>query len=125
MLRSALMRARNATDLEPLLLITEIDENVLTAENSGRALVNLTHAMREAVRYILLNDVERRVMVKPYTDPARPGETMWMTEAGPPGTRPIRSFRSCMATSWSRLRSAMTACPPCGYLDATRTYKRE
>jgi hypothetical protein len=104
------MRARNGTHLEPALLTTEIHENVLTAENSVRALVNLTHAMREAVRYILSNDVERRVMVKPYTDPALPGETMWMTEAGPPGTRPIRLFWSCTAMTWSRLRQSMTVC---------------
>jgi hypothetical protein len=63
-----------------VLLITKINTNVLTAENLVRALVNLTHAMREAVGYILLNDVERRVMVKPYMDPAWLGETMWMTE---------------------------------------------
>jgi hypothetical protein len=35
---------------------------------------------RKVVRYILLKDVERRVMVKPYPDPARLGETTWMTE---------------------------------------------
>jgi hypothetical protein len=67
-LRLAQIWARNATHLEPALLITEIDENVLTAENSVRALVNLTHVMTEAVRYILSNNVERRVMVKPCTD---------------------------------------------------------
>jgi hypothetical protein len=64
----------------PVLLITEIDTNILTTENLVRALVNLMHAMREAVGYILLNDVERRVMVKTHMDPARLGETMWMTK---------------------------------------------
>jgi hypothetical protein len=99
MLHLALMRARNATHLEPAQLITKIDKNVLTTENLVRALVNLTHTMREAVWYILSNNVERWVMVKLYTDPTRPGETLWMTKAGTPGTRSIRSFWSCMASS--------------------------
>jgi hypothetical protein len=42
--------------------------------------VNITPATRKVVRYILLNYVKRRVMVKPYPDPARPGEMMWMTK---------------------------------------------
>ena len=80
-LRSALMRARNATHLEPAQLVTEIDENVLTAENTVMKLVNLTPAAMESVRYMMSNDVERRVMVKPHPDPSRPPEeTMWMTE---------------------------------------------
>jgi hypothetical protein len=73
-------------------LIPKLDKNILTVENLVRALVNLTPTTREAVRYILSNNVERQIIVKLHTDPAQPGETMWMTEAGPLGTRLICLF---------------------------------
>lgn len=67
--------------LKPVQLITEMDENVLTAQTSLKAISNIAPVAQESMRYLFSNDVEKRVMVKPYPDPNRVEETMWFTEA--------------------------------------------
>ena len=79
-LRAALMKARNTRNLEPASIVTELDESLLTAENSMKAIGNFVPMMIEPIRYMMSNDIDTRELVKPYPDPARPEETFWMTE---------------------------------------------
>jgi hypothetical protein len=65
MLRLVLMQESNMRHLEPVQLITKINKNILTAENLVRVVVNIPPATREAVLYILSNNVKRRVILKP------------------------------------------------------------
>ena len=69
-------------DLRPAPLVTELDENVMTARTSAKALANVAPMAQEAARYLFSNDAGPRTMVKPGPDPARPQETTWFTEEG-------------------------------------------
>jgi len=70
----------NRTKLQPAQLITEMDENRLTAETSLKTIANLSPMAKESVRYLFSNDTEKRLLVKPYPDPSRVEETTWFTE---------------------------------------------
>lgn len=69
-------------DLRPAQLVTELDENVMTARTSAKALASVAPMAQEAARYLFSNDAGPRTMVKPGPDPARPQETTWFTEEG-------------------------------------------
>lgn len=75
-------RRRRGKSLEPAVLTTEVDENVVTARASAKAIASLSPMAKESMRYLASNDVERRVYVKPYPDPRRVKETTWLTEEG-------------------------------------------
>ena len=79
-LRKALVKARNTRDLKPASLVTELDESLVTAESSMKAIGNIAPMAIESIRYMMSNDVDTRVLVKPFCDPARLEETFWMTE---------------------------------------------
>lgn len=61
-------------------LITEVDENLMTADTTMKALGNISPIAQESVRYLFSNDTEPRLLVKPYPDPSRVKETSWLTE---------------------------------------------
>lgn len=63
-------------------LITEVDENLMTADTTMKALGNISPIAQESVRYLFSNDTEPRLLVKPYPDPSRVKETSWLTEQG-------------------------------------------
>ena len=66
--------------LKPATLITELDENLLTAESSIKAISNISPIAQESVRYLFSSDTEKRLLVKPYPDPSRVEETTFFTE---------------------------------------------
>ena len=66
--------------LKPATLITELDENLLTAETSIKAISNISPIAQESVRYLFSSDTEKRLLVKPYPDPSRVEETTFFTE---------------------------------------------
>ncbi|KAL7537886.1 hypothetical protein ACHAXR_011720, partial [Thalassiosira sp. AJA248-18] len=81
-LQTTLIQSAGNRKLKPAQLITEVDENLLAAEISMKAISNITPVAQESMRYLFSNDTEKRIFVKPYPDPARPEETTWFTEDG-------------------------------------------
>ncbi|KAL9182512.1 hypothetical protein ACHAXT_013164 [Thalassiosira profunda] len=79
-LQSTLVQHGAGSRLQPAPLVTEIDENVLAAESSMKLLGNLSPVAQESMRYLFSNDTEKRILVKPYPDPANVEDTTWFTE---------------------------------------------
>jgi hypothetical protein len=80
-LRTTFLRGTQCrSNLKLAKIVTEIDENVLAAKSSMRAIGNLSPIAQESVRYLFSDDTEKRIMVKPYPDPNRVEETTWFTE---------------------------------------------
>ena len=81
-LQTTLIQCGSNKKLEPAQLITEVDENMLAAETSIKAIGNMSPVAQESMRYLFSNDTEKRIFVKPHADPANPEETTWFTEEG-------------------------------------------
>jgi len=81
-LQTTSLQSAGNTALQPAKLITEVDENLLTAQSSMKALGNISPIAQESIRYAFSKNVEKRILVKPYPDPERPKETTWFTEEG-------------------------------------------
>ena len=80
-LRTTFLRGTQCrSNLKLAKIVTEIDENVLAAKSSMKAIGNLSPIAQESVRYLFSDDTEKRIMVKPYPDPNRVEETTWFTE---------------------------------------------
>ena len=67
-------------DLRPAQLVTEINENVMTAQTSAKAFANMAPIAQENLRYLFSDDAGPRILVKPGADPARPQATAWLTK---------------------------------------------
>ena len=75
-----LSQQSNNMKLQPATLITELDENLLTAETSMKAIGNISPLAQESMRYFFSDDTEKRILVKPYPDPSRVMKTTFMLE---------------------------------------------
>ena len=73
-------QSNNNTKLQPATLITELDENLLTAETSMKAIGNISPLAQESMRYFFSDDTEKRILVKPYPDPSCVMKTTFMLE---------------------------------------------
>lgn len=73
-------RSGHQNNLKLAKIVTEIDENVLAAKSSMKAIGNLSPIAQESLRYLFSDDIWKRIMVQPYPDPNRVDETTWLSE---------------------------------------------
>ena len=73
-------RSGHQNNLKLAKIVTEIDENVLAAKSSMKAIGNLSPIAQESMRYLFSDDIWKRIMVQPYPDPNRVDETTWLSE---------------------------------------------
>jgi hypothetical protein len=66
--------------LKPVTITTECNEKEVAAQASLKAIGNFSPQAYESVRYLFSDDLEPRILVKPYPDPSRIDQTQWFTE---------------------------------------------